>query len=124
MQISLKFNSPESISASLERDVLVMKIKNPIYFFSLETKQPIPLNATDTIRIPQIMDNNEFTRSFVEMSENAGDLSKASIVSSLFVNLMSSGSMGPLWGLINCLQIVSHFPLISIVQPANSQLVF
>ena len=101
-----------------------MRVKNPIYFFSLETKQPIPFNATETIKIPRIMDENEFTRSFVEMSGDVGDLSKASVVSSLFVNLMSSGSMGPLWGLINCLQIVSHFPLISIVQPTNSQLVF
>ena len=80
-----------------------MRVKNPIYFFSFETKQAIPFNATETIKIPKIMDDNEFTRAIVELSGNVGDLSKASVVSGLVVNLMSAGSLSPLWGLINCL---------------------
>ena len=37
---------------------------------------------------------------------------------------MISGALSYLWGLINCLQIVSHFPLINVHMPANCQLLY
>ena len=68
--------------------------------------------------------NDKFSGSFVDFSANIGHIAKASVMSSLSVNLMTSGSLSTIWGLINCLQIVAHFPLINIVQPANSQYLF
>ena len=34
-------------------------------------------------------------------------------------NVFLSGALNLFWGLINCLQIIAHFPLINIRMPAN-----
>ena len=35
-----------------------------------------------------------------------------------------SASLNYLWGLVNCLQIVAHLPMINVLMPANVQLLF
>ena len=49
---------------------------------------------------------------------------KTAIISNFIINILISGALSYLWGLINCLQIVSHFPLINVLMPANCQLLF
>ena len=46
------------------------------------------------------------------------------IISNFLINLLISGSLNLLWGMINCLQIISHFPLVNVLVPANCQLLF
>lgn len=43
----MEFKKPEYISAGVTKDMLVVALKNPKYFFSRETLQNIPLNKTD-----------------------------------------------------------------------------
>ena len=49
-----------------------MKVINPIHFFSLVTMQPMPFNSTDSIIIPQMLKNDEFTKTFIDASEDMG----------------------------------------------------
>ena len=95
-----------------------------MYFQSLETLQTISVNSVHSVKIPQPMPNDDFTLAFIDASDDIGTVSKATMAGSLAINLLSSSSLSTLWGLINCLQIVAHFPLINIVQPANSRFVF
>ena len=46
------------------------------------------------------------------------------VISNFVLNILISGALSYLWGLINCLQIVSHFPLINVLMPANCRLLF
>ena len=49
---------------------------------------------------------------------------QTTLISHFIINIMISGALSYLWGLINCLQIVSHFPLINVHMPANCQLLY
>ena len=46
------------------------------------------------------------------------------MVGNFILNLFLSGAMHYLWGLIHCLQIVTHFPLMKILMPANADHLF
>ena len=59
--------------------------------------------------------------SAVNVLDNAG---KGALISNLIVNVMISGALNLLWGMINSLQIIAHFPLVNVIMPANCQLVF
>ena len=50
--------------------------------------------------------------------------SKTSLVSNFIANILISGALNYLWGMINCLQIVAHFPMINVLMPANCQMLF
>ena len=52
------------------------------------------------------------------------DLSKVSLIGTSAINLFTSGSMASVWGMVHCLQIVSHYPLINLVFPTNVQETF
>ena len=39
-------------------------------------------------------------------------------------NILISGALNVLWGMVNCLQIIAHYPLINVSMPANCQLLF
>ena len=49
---------------------------------------------------------------------------QTSVVCNFLVNLILSGSLQYLWGMINSLQIVFHFPGNSIEMPANAMMVY
>ena len=97
-----------------------MKIINTKYFFSKELLSMIGLNTTSEITIPKMMADTAFTWSYEAVSEFAAGMTKASLVSSFLVNFALSGPMSLLWGLVNSLQIVTHFPLISVMMPSNA----
>ena len=50
--------------------------------------------------------------------------SQTSLASNFIANLVISGTLNYLWGMINSLQIVAHFPMINVLMPANCQVVF
>ena len=50
--------------------------------------------------------------------------SQTTLVSNFIANVVISGALNYLWGMINCLQIVAHFPMINVLMPANCQLLF
>ena len=65
------------------------------------------------------MPNDEFTRNFIATAETAQSVTNGILISNFFINLLLSGSMTLLWGMLNCMQIVAHFYLVNIMFPAN-----
>ena len=71
-----------------------------------------------------MMPNTEFTKSMISLTGSLAETTSVSIIISFLVNLFMSGPMDFLWGLVNTLQIVSHFPLIDVMMPANAYQLF
>ena len=71
-----------------------------------------------------MMPNDEFTKKFTALTESAQDLTNVALVSNVFINILLSGAMTFLWGLLHCMQIVSHFDLVNIMMPANAHHMF
>ena len=70
------------------------------------------------------MPNDEFTRKFTAMTDTAQGFTNVALVGNVFINLLMSGAMTFLWGLLHCMQIVSHFDLVNIMMPANAHHLF
>ena len=71
-----------------------------------------------------MMPNTAFTKAFVGLSGSFGTLTNAGMLGNFFVNLLLSGAMNMLWGLLHSMQIVAHFPLINVMMPGNAQVLF
>ena len=99
-------------------------MRDPELFVSVETFLRIPMNASDTIKVPKMMANTELTEQFVAVSDGMGTLVGTTLVSSYFINFLLEGTMHLLWGLIHCLQIVAHYPMLDIMLPSNAHQVF
>ena len=68
--------------------------------------------------------DNDFTRAVVEVSGNLKDVSNTISFSSMAINMFTQGPISLIWGLINCLQVISYFPLVNVAMPANMHHVF
>ena len=120
----MEFDKPSYISSGLNRDTIKATVKDSTFFFSAESLKGIPVGTTDSDNAPKMMANTEFTKAFAGLSGSFGDLTNASLFGNFLMNLLLSGAMNLLWGFLHALQIVSHFPLVSVMMPANAQLVF
>jgi len=49
---------------------------------------------------------------------------QGTVIGNFVVNVMLSGSLQYLWGMINALQIVFHLPGISVNMPSNSKMIY
>ena len=82
------------------------------------------MNTTESIKVPKMMANTEFTEQFVAVSDGIGTLVSTTLVGSYTINFAFQGTMHLLWGLIHCLQIVAHYPMLDIMLPSNAHQVF
>ena len=103
MSIKVNFKEPTSISSGIYRDTWVATIRDPEFFISSESKLRIPMNTKDAIKVPSMMPDTEFTKTFIAMSSVASDVAKTTLVGNFVTNLILSGAMHFLWGLIHCL---------------------
>ena len=71
-----------------------------------------------------MMPETAFTQLFSGLSDGAGDFTNTALVSNFIANIFLSGTMTLLWGLLHCMQIIAHFPLINVNMPANAQMLF
>ena len=71
-----------------------------------------------------MLPDDEFTKAVLEISENLKDVSNTISVSSAALNLITQGPISFIWGLVNCLQVLSYFPLVNVAMPANMHFVF
>lgn len=60
MKIKINFENPLKISSGEERDLVVMRVKDPIFFFSKETYRTIAENETSEITAPKMMHSEKF----------------------------------------------------------------
>ena len=70
------------------------------------------------------MPNDAFTQAYTSTAQAAQSVTNVVLVGNFFVNLLLSGAMVFLWGMLNCMQIVSHFDLVNIMMPSNAQYLF
>ena len=124
MTMQITFTSPAYISAGLNRDLFRMTVLESDHFYSAETKSFIIAGTNSKIKAPKMMPNTAFTKAFVGLSGSFGSLTNAGMVGNFAVNLLLSGAMNMLWGLLHSMQIVAHFPLINIMMPGNAQVLF
>ena len=124
MTFQVTFVDPTSISSGIQRDVWVATIRDPEFFVSVETFKRIPSNTTDSMKVPKMMPNTEFSKQFVAISDVIGTFAGITLVSNYAINLVLQGAMHILWGLIHCLQIVAHYPMLDIMLPGNAHHVF
>ena len=103
MKIKVSFAHPQFVSSGQERDTWVLTVKKPKFFFSLDTLQGIPANLVAEMKAPKIMPETKFTQAFVEASAGLTTITKTAMVGNFALNIVLSGSMHYLWGLIHCL---------------------
>ena len=70
------------------------------------------------------MPDNYLTKLLVDGTDELSSASLYIIISSFVTNRFMQGPMSFVWGLLNCLQILSHFPLVNINMPANAHILF
>ena len=70
--------------------------------------------------VPPQASNSEAAKKVEELSEKSGKGMSVFGMSSWVMNILAVGSATLLWGLINSLQIVAHFPLLNNIVPANN----
>ena len=124
MTIQITFTGPEYISSGLNRDYLRMTVIEPSLFYSPKSQNFILEGTNDKIKAPKMMPNTAFTKAFVGFSGSFGSATNAGMIGNFGVNLLLSGAMNMLWGLMHSMQIVAHFPLINIMMPGNAQVLF
>ena len=96
---------------------------DPIWFFSTETLSTIKNETTIESELRQQLAPGR-ENEVLEMESNAETIKSSTSVlvgGSFAVNLILSGSLSLLWGLINSLQLVTHFPLTNVIFPINAK---
>ena len=101
--IQVTFAQPEYISAGILKDLFYMTIVDPKEFYSSETLKLIAPGASDFIKAPRMMPNNEPTSAYISVNESLWHLSNASVISNTLIGVCFETSMQFLWGFINSL---------------------
>ena len=70
------------------------------------------------------MTDDDLTKAIGNLSDNMGNVANVTIISNFAVNLLLSGAMNLLWGLLHSMQIIAYMPLLNVAFPANSELVY
>lgn len=113
MKIQLYWQNAYEVSAGPVRDTLIVKVLANNNFFSVE-RGFIPVNATDSAKIPSQMLNDGLSQSFGEAIDGSEGVTNVMLVGNIAINLVLSGALTLLWGMINCIQIIAHFDLVNI----------
>ena len=58
------------------------------------------------------------------MSEGLGTATSTAIVGNFVINVVLSGTMNLLWGMLHAMQMLSYLPLINVMMPANALIMF
>ena len=118
IDFKFSFNNPVSISQNDKPDMLLVQLA----FSEFEDKQgnKLPASIIKFVEIPSQMKSEKEVQQVDSAQGAAGGSSKTSMVTNFIVNLLLSGSMGQLWGMINGLQIVAYMPLFKVKVPGNA----
>ena len=84
----------------------------------------LEVNAADEIKVPKVMSDSKFTQVFLSANEGVGYVSDTAVLGNTIMNILLSGSMQFLWGLIHSMQMIGHLPLINVMIPANVEVFF
>ena len=65
------------------------------------------------------MKDTSLVQTMMSSADATKELMNGSIMSSVVANILISGSLSQIMGMINSLQLVFHLPIMSIIAPAN-----
>lgn len=134
VQINLNFSDPMLVSQGQEADTVVIKLLKS-YFL-----RPDPVLAMMQGRVLATLEEDDeyliiredLPRQFVSEEEMAAIETTAETVETIFtsslalsfaINLLLNGVMSQLWNIFNTLQIILLLPDLSVIMPANVELV-
>ena len=127
MRISLNFKYPEMIGRSvIGKDILKVRVLSPGLFLSQSTQTPVLDETVAEHNLKRQLDKGK-AEEIAAMQEQAQSIqsgSSALMGGSFAINLLLASSLSLLWGLINSLQLVAHFPLLNVDIPVNAQIYF
>ena len=86
MEIKVSFEQHEYISAGVDRDVIKATIRESGWFTSYENFSSIKKGSTSSLKVPKMMQDNEFTRLLLETSEVLKDVTNALVISNWALN--------------------------------------
>jgi len=120
--VNLYFERPIQISQFTSRDTLVAKLTQPSLFRDAE--HGLEVLEKDTVEskpIPKQLVPSLAATLTVAAGKVVGKVANYGATVTFILNWLLSFSLSLLWGMINSLQIVIHFPLTSVVYPANAK---
>ena len=84
----------------------------------------IPYDFVSSTNIPAQLPMNAATETLKSVTATFDSATQGSLISNFALNIAISGALNYLWGMVNCLQIIAHFPMINVLMPANVQMLF
>jgi len=122
--LKLKFAKPLLLSQFGTHDLLEAEIRQRSLFRDTDGLT-LAKNATYAEKaIPRQLGSEASARLTGFASQAVGVVAQIALASNLLLNWVLSFSLNHLWGMVNSLQIVIHFPLTSVYYPANASLFF
>jgi len=123
--VKLYFERVLQISQSTSQDTLVAVLSQPSLFIDEEHGlEVLEKNTTKSKNIPKQLKPSLAATLIVKVGKLIGEATAYGAMVSLILNWLLSFSLSQLWGMVNSLQIVVHFPLVNVEYPANAKLVF
>ena len=105
-------------------DTLKIKVLEPFIFISKSSRQTIEDDFEVESEIPEQF--TEDRQSLIETLESAAEKLESSgtilASSNAGIQIALSASLALVWGLINSLQLVAHFPLMVVQYPKNAEI--
>mmetsp|Transcript_20646 Transcript_20646/g.31484 ORF Transcript_20646/g.31484 Transcript_20646/m.31484 type:complete len:334 (+) Transcript_20646:5078-6079(+) len=121
--IQLDFEFPIFISTGDDNDLLEVEVLDIEVFKSAITDAPILIDKVSG-KLSSQMPLSEETLNLVSTAESLEGGMSSTVIVNFVGNLFLSGSLQYLWGMINSLQIVFHFPAVSVKLPGNAKMIY
>ena len=127
MTVFVEFEYPERISDDYQgKDILSVKVIDPTKFLSADSLLTIEKETTNEkdLSVQYSASKEEEIKKMEAQAEQIKNSSSAVMGGSFALNILLAGSLSLLWGLINSLQLVTHFPLTNVIFPKNAKTYF
>lgn len=125
MQIKLKFQNPLGISPLAVQDQIVVKFLQDVWFFSPKMKQFLDEDYRLLIsNVRKQNPDNEMVNNMKASAEASQDMMKAILMGTFAMNIIMTGAMTYMTGMIRSLQLILHLPIFSVIIPGNVSMMF
>ena len=124
MTIHMYFTKPVYVSSRSVRDQLQLTILDSHSFKSTESNLFLTEGEKLAYTIPSQLAQSKANDLLISSVGSVETVANTALVGNFIINILISGALNFLWGMINCLQIIAYFPLINVTTPANCQIMF
>ena len=119
LTIQVIFKDAIFISMAETKDILQMEVADRSIFVSQDTGYAIKEKKFQQKLVSQLIFGNS-SKSLMATSESIEQGMQGVALGNLAVNVLLSGSLMHLWGMINSLQIIFHLPGNNLALPGNA----